>query len=386
MRLDAMGDVLMTTPALHAARRSHPERHVTLLTSPAGAEAARLVPDVDDVIVYDAPWVKATERRASSRPDRHMIRRLAARRFDAAVIFTVYSQNPLPAATMCYLAEIPLRLAHCRENPYQLLTDWVRDPEPTERLRHEAERQLELVAHVGWRAPDERLRLAVPERAKASVRRVLRELGLVRGSRWAVVHPGASAPSRRYSPERFARVVRGLTAEHGLRLVLSGSAAERGLAERLAREAPGRAVSLAGRLSLAELAALIEETPLLISNNTGPVHVAAAVGTPVVDLYALTNPQHTPWRVPSRVLYRDVPCRNCYRSVCPEGHHECLDGVAPEEVIAAACDLLAATGERDAGTTDDVTAALRRHPRSYERRDRRAVADDGVQAAGEGCA
>src|SRR5690554_6103384 len=201
VRLDAMGDVLMTTPALHAARRSHPERHVTLLTSPAGAQAARLVPDVDDVIVYDAPWVKATERRASSRPDRHMIRRLAARRFDAAAIFTVYSQNPLPAATMCYLAEIPLRLAHCRENPYQLLTDWVRDPEPTERLRHEAERQLELVAHVGWRAPDDRLRLTVPQAAAAKVRCVLRDLGFARATRWAVVHPGASAPSRRYSPE-----------------------------------------------------------------------------------------------------------------------------------------------------------------------------------------
>src|SRR5690606_35063091 len=102
VRLDAMGDVLMTTPALHAARCSHPERRVTLLTSPPGAEAGGLVPDVDDVIVDDAPWVKATERRASARPDWHMIRRLAARRFDAAVIFTVYSQNPLPAATMCY--------------------------------------------------------------------------------------------------------------------------------------------------------------------------------------------------------------------------------------------------------------------------------------------
>nr|MBO2513344.1 glycosyl transferase [Gammaproteobacteria bacterium] len=151
VRLDALGDVLMTTPALRAARCSHPERRLTLLTSPAGAEAARLVPDVDDVIVYDAPWVKATGRRTSAQPDRHMIRRLAARRFDAAVIFTVHSQNPLPAALMCYLADIPLRLAHCRENPYQLLTDWVRDPEPNERRRHEAERRLDSVARAGGR-------------------------------------------------------------------------------------------------------------------------------------------------------------------------------------------------------------------------------------------
>jgi hypothetical protein len=78
---------------------------------------ARLVPEVDDVLVYDSPWMKATAPRADSGPDREMIERLRAGTFDAAAIFTVCSQNPLPAALLCYLASIPLRLAHCRENP-----------------------------------------------------------------------------------------------------------------------------------------------------------------------------------------------------------------------------------------------------------------------------
>lgn len=339
VRLDAMGDVLMTTPALHAAKHD-PRRRVTLLTSPAGAEAAHLVPDIDEVIVYDAPWVKATAARASASPDWHLIRSLARRRFDAAVIFTVYSQNPLPAAMMCYLADIPRRLAHCRENPYQLLTDWVADPEPTERVRHECERQLDLVATVGWQAADDRLRLTVRDADRKEVRRLLRGYGLARGDRWAVVHPGATAPSRRYPPARFAEVIRTLAETHGWTLVLTGAAAEQPLVEALSKAAGGKAVSLAGRLSLGQLAALLAEAPLLIANNTGPVHLSAAVGTPVVDLYALTNPQHTPWRVPSRVLYRDVPCRNCYRSVCPEGHHACLMGVEPDHVVAAALELL----------------------------------------------
>jgi ADP-heptose:LPS heptosyltransferase len=98
---------------------------------------------------------------------------------------------------------------------------------------------------------------------------------------------------------------------------------------------------LAGVLSLAETAALIRMAPIMIANNTGPAHIAAAVGTPIVDLYALTNPQHTPWHVPHRVLYHDVPCRFCYRSVCPMGHHDCLRCVEPSAVIAAAADLLA---------------------------------------------
>jgi ADP-heptose:LPS heptosyltransferase len=88
------------------------------------------------------------------------------------------------------------------------------------------------------------------------------------------------------------------------------------------------------------LAAVLTRASLLISNNTGTVHVAAAVGTPIVDLYALTNPQHTPWQVPHRVLFHDVPCKYCYKSVCPEGHHHCLRLVNPDQVLQAVTELL----------------------------------------------
>src|SRR5690606_30525168 len=170
----------------------------------------------------------------------------------------------------------------------------------------------------------------------------------------------------------------------GWRLALTGAPAEHELVERLAREGYGAAVSLAGALSLAELAALIAEAPLLISNNTGPVHVAAAVGTPVVDLYALTNPQHTPWHVPSRVLYRDVPCRNCYRSVCPEGHHACLEGVSPERVVEAACELLALSRDGGGRTTAEAVAVRRAAPHGREIGTRSSGSDDAVEVAAEG--
>ena len=149
VRLDALGDVLMTTPAIRALKERPAGRRATLLTSSAGASIARLVPEIDEVLVYDAPWVKATPPREGPPADAAMIECLRAKRFDAAVVFTVYSQNPLPAALACYLAAIPLRLAHCRENPYQLLTDWVREPEPERIVRHEVRRQLDLVAEVG---------------------------------------------------------------------------------------------------------------------------------------------------------------------------------------------------------------------------------------------
>jgi ADP-heptose:LPS heptosyltransferase len=161
VRLDSLGDVLMTTPALRALKLSHPARLIALLTSPAGAVIARAVPEIDEVIVYEAPWMKATPGRADTSADLAMIERVRRMNFDTAVIFTVYSQSSLPAAFFCQLAGIPLRLAHCRENPYLLLSDWIAEPEPHNGIRHEVRRQLDLVASVGCTTSDERLSLRV---------------------------------------------------------------------------------------------------------------------------------------------------------------------------------------------------------------------------------
>ena len=339
IRLDSLGDVLMTTPAIRALKAAVPGRRVALLTSPSGGEVARLVPEIDDVLTYESPWMKSTPSRANGATDRVMIESLRAERFDGAVIFTVFSQNPLPAALLCHLADIPLRLAHCHENPYGLLSHWVPDPEPAAEIRHETRRQLDLVATIGARIGDERLSLRVPHAAREEVRRHLRERGLGPERPWVVVHPGSTAASRRYPPELYAEVVRGLVAEHGWSVALTGSAAEREVAGEIAALAAVPVHDLSGTLDLPGLAAVIESAPVLITNNTGPAHVAAAVGTPVVTLYALTNPQHTPWQVPSRVLSFDVPCRWCYRSICPEVHHACLRGVPPASVISAVLEL-----------------------------------------------
>jgi rfaE bifunctional protein kinase chain/domain len=368
VRLDTIGDVLMTTPAIRALKVANPRRRITLLTSSAGAAIGSLVPEIDEVIVYDAPWLKATASRVNSRPEYEMAERLRRLKFDGAVIFTVYSQNPLPSAFVCYLADIPLRLAHCHENPYQLLTNWVKDPEPEKFVRHEVRRQLDLVGTIGCYTDEERLSLHVPKEALVVVEGILQNLGIDRQHPLIVIHPGATAASRRYSPEKFALVAKTLVLDMGRNVVFTGTESEQELVAEIERVMmagdaiakpfrrkpaklddlspispnSGTIYSLVGCLRLSELAALLQLSSLLISNNTGPVHIAAAVGTPVVDLYALTNPQHTPWSVPNRVLFHDVPCKYCYKSICPEGHHECLSLVTPESVVNAACELLAA--------------------------------------------
>jgi ADP-heptose:LPS heptosyltransferase len=163
---------------------------------------------------------------------------------------------------------------------------------------------------------------------------------------WVVIHPGATAPSRRYPPERFAKVGQRLVSELGFQAVFTGMGDEHALIEYIQAAMGAPSFSTAGRLDLPMLVALISLAPVLVANNSGPAHIAAAVGTPVVDLYALTNPQHTPWAVESRVLFQDVPCKYCYKSICPEGHQRCLSLVSPEDVIRATQELLDARLQR----------------------------------------
>ncbi len=332
----------MTGPAIRALKEAAPRRRITLLTSPSGAEAGRLLPQVDEVLVYDAPWMKAVPAHHDGAAHIEFVQSLRARAFDAAAIFTVYSQSALPAALFCYLAELPLRLAHCRENPYHLLTDWVQDTEPASGVRHEVQRQLDLVASVGARTNDRRLSMSVPDASFATVEHLLRD-ALAPQQPWAVIHPGATAASRRYPPESFAAVATSLVRDLGWQVFFTGIESERDLITTVQSMMEAPSCSFAGDLSLAEFAALLWQAPLLITNNTGAVHVAAAVGTPVVDLYALTNPQHTPWMVPHRLLSHDVPCKFCHKSVCPEGHHQCLRLVTPEQVVSAARELFEET-------------------------------------------
>jgi lipopolysaccharide heptosyltransferase II len=346
VRLDNLGDVLMTTPALAALKESLPGSHLTLLTSPAGAALAPHLPMVDQVIPHAASWVKH-DRTASALDEFMLVQRLAEGAFDAAVIFTVCTQSPLPAAMLLRLAGIPLRAAHCRENPYSLLSHWIPDPDiQLDSARHEVRRQLDLIGALGFRTQDERLRFAVHDTDNESLAAKLRLAGLPPNARWTVVHPGATAASRRYPAERFGIAADAVAQDGGCQIVFTGSAAEQPLIARAQAAMRRPSVSLAGALTLGELAALIAGAQALISNNSGPVHLAAALGTPVVDLYALTNPQHTPWAVPSRVLNHDVPCRNCLKSACPQGHHDCLLQVPPQAVAEAALQLLSARRTR----------------------------------------
>lgn len=350
VRSDNIGDVLMTTPAIRALKQALPARNITLLTSSPGAGVARFIPWIDDMEVFDPPWYR--HEHPDGRKDiRKVAEKLSEKNFDAAIVFTVFSQNPLANAMLCYEAGIPRIAGYCRENPYELITDWLPDNEPLHGARHEVQRQLDLVAALGATSTETGLSLSVPEERMPDARDALHAAGIDPDAPWLVMHPGASEARRRYPAEGFAMAAREIHSRLGSQVVVTGNADEAALAESIAESAGPGTCSVAGKLDMSAFIALVSLAPLVVSNNTGPVHIAAATGTPVVVLYALTNPQHAPWGVPNRVLPFSVPLENLSRNVLVRYAAEryfagARGSAAPEDIVNAVIELLQGAQER----------------------------------------
>jgi lipopolysaccharide heptosyltransferase II len=300
IRLDNMGDLLMSSPAIRALKETFKSK-ITVLTSSMAGGIAKYVPGIDEVIIADVPWVKSNSNEGV--PGFYQLaENLRKRKFDAAVIFSVFSQNPMPAIMLAYLAGIPARLAYCRENPYELLTNWIPDDEPFSKINHQVLRDLELVASVGATTRNDELGVYVPNGAYSSMLQKLQNAGISFSNNWLIVHPGASEAKRQYPLEKFNFILNRITEELQAQIIITGTATEKTLTEKLRQGIEQRSVSVAGLLSLDEFIALIDIAPMVLSVNTGTVHIAAALKTPIVVLYALTNPQHTPWKVESEVF------------------------------------------------------------------------------------
>jgi ADP-heptose:LPS heptosyltransferase len=304
IRADNMGDLLMSSPAIRALKKTFNCR-ITLLTSAMGNLMAPFINAIDETIVANLPWVK-TETPVNKNELSALIETIGLHHFDAVVIFTVYSQNPLPAAMLAYMAGIPKRLACCRENPYHLLTDWMVEKEPYTFIQHQVQRDLNLVKFVGAEVEDQHIKIHFSEKAKISALKKLTDAGVDLQKDWLLMHPGVSETKREYPKDEWIKTGKLLRDDLSYQIIITGSGSENTLCKEIEQGIGENAFSLSGLLSVEELIALINAAPVLISVNTGTVHIAAATQTPVIVLYALTNPQHTPWKVTSTVLFFSV--------------------------------------------------------------------------------
>jgi ADP-heptose:LPS heptosyltransferase len=321
-RMDNDGDVLLAGPAIRAV--AHDATRVTLLCGPRGFQAATLLPGVDDIVVHRAEWIEPEPGPFESAPTRRLLLEVARRAPEEALILTSFHQSPLPLALLLRLAGVPRIGAASVDYPGSLLD--VRHRVAGE--LHEVERGLSLAEACGYRLePDDDGRLAV--RRSAEVDRPF-------PGPYVVVHPGASVPARAWEPDLAAALVRLLVAD-GFDVLVTGSASERDLCAHVGGPPQLQVRNVAGHTSMSQLAELIAMADAIVVGNTGPAHLAAAVGTPVVSVYAPTVPPERwrPWAVPHELLFLDVPCAGCRARVCPVPGHPCVGGVAPEQALAA---------------------------------------------------
>ncbi|KAA0104706.1 glycosyltransferase family 9 protein [Mycolicibacterium sp. P1-5] len=323
-RLDSAGDVLITGPAVRSVAAAH--ERVVFLAGPRGRAAAELLPGVDDIIEWQAPWVDFESPELTAGHVEVLIKQLVDLDAERALIFTSFHQSPLPLALLCRMASIPWVGAVSDDYPGTLLN-----------LRHhvepgipEPQRALSLAQAAGYRLPDgDGGLLAI--RPTTLPRRLARIVG---GGRYLAFHPGAAVPARQPTPARSRAMVAALTAA-GHRVVVTGTESERGLTAEVA----GRcAVDLGGATTLAQLAAVFAGATAVVVPNTGPAHLAAAVGAPVVSLFAPVVPaeQWSPYGTRMMVLGdQNAPCRLSRARTCSVPGHPCLDGITDAEVLAA---------------------------------------------------
>jgi ADP-heptose:LPS heptosyltransferase len=324
-RLDNAGDVLLAGPAVRSVAAG--AGRVTFLCGRRGRAAAALLPGVDDLVEHTAPWIDPDPDPLDGEETLALVADLAAREIDQAFVLSSFHQSPLPLALLLRLAGVPVVAAICDDYPGSLLD--VRHRVDAD--AHEVERSLSLVGTLGYHLPPDDL-------GALAVRGELLPAPHPAGAPpYVVVHPGASVPARAWSPDRHAGLVDAL-ATAGRRVVVTGGPGERPLTAHVAGRPRADVLDLGGATDLATLAAVVAEAEVVVSGNTGPAHLAAAVGTPVVSLFAPTVPAACwrPWHVPHVLLGdQEIGCARCRARICPVPGHPCLGSVGVDAALAA---------------------------------------------------
>jgi ADP-heptose:LPS heptosyltransferase len=327
-RLDSLGDVLLAGPAIRAVAAG--AGRVTLLCGPRGKAAAELLPGVDEVVVFHAPWIDPEPEPVTPDAMHGLVARIAALGVDQAAILTSFHQSPLPLALLLRLAGVPTITAVSDDYPGTLLDVRHRVPPGI----HEVERALSVVGTLGYGLPP-------GDNGRLQVRRVAAgdPVPLDLEPPYVVVHPGASVPARAWSRRRYRDLVAALARARSV--VITGGPDECSLTRYVAGER-ARVVDAGGRLTFPQLADVLAGAEVVVVANTGPAHLAAAVGTPVVSVFAPTVPASAwrPWGVPCRLLgVQDIGCAGCRARVCPLAAHPCIGQVTVAEVVRAVGEL-----------------------------------------------
>ncbi|MBI3323195.1 MAG: lipopolysaccharide heptosyltransferase II [Candidatus Omnitrophica bacterium] len=333
IRTDRIGDVVLSTPVIRALRAAFPHAYLGMMVRPENRELVEGNPDLDAVILYDK---QGAEKGIAG--NLRFARRLRERRFDTAVV--LHSTNRV--ILVSWLAGIRRRVGYARRMGW-LLTHRLPYVK-REGQRHELEYNLHLLRLIGVEAGERELFVPTRAQQQSRVEQLLRQQGLEAGAPLVVLHPGASCPSKRWPAERFAQVGDRLAARGAATVAVLTGAGEEEHGRAVLRQMRQPAIDLTGAFGLGETASLLKRARLLVSNDSGPVHLACAVGTPVVSIFGrwgggLSPTRWGPTGRDSVTLHHDIGCRPCLAHRCTIGF-KCLEAVTVEEVVAAADHLM----------------------------------------------
>ena len=331
-----IGDVVMTLPAVAAVRKTWPTARISVLAKPWVAEVYRLSEDVDDVIVFQEPG-----HHAGIGGKLRLARELRGIGFDCAILL----QNAIEAAIIAGLAGIPFRAGYNSDGRGLLLTHAVRRTKAIRRV-HQIDYYIEMVRALGCTPAARDVRLHPGRDYDGLAEALLNRFGIAENRLLIGIAPGAAyGPAKKWSPERFAAVADRLIDDTGGQTILFGSGGDRESTAAVQGSARHSLIDIAGMTNLKEAIALIARCSLFISNDSGLMHVAGALGVPTIALFGSTNPATTsPVGEKSVIIHHDVDCSPCLKPVCPTDFR-CMEMIGVEEVCAAARKLLSAAEE-----------------------------------------
>jgi len=337
IRTDRIGDVTLSTPAVKALREACPGAHIAFMVRPYARGIVEGNPYLDEVIIYDKYGIHK-----GFFATLFFAWRLKMKRFDTAIILHPTNR----AHIIAFVAGIPNRIGWGRKLP-ALLTISLKD-EKYLGQKHEFEYTLDILKAVGVEISDKSLYLSVKEEDKASISAKLFERGVVDSDILLAVHPGASCPSKRWPLDRFASLIDRLRSHYDVRIVLVSGPEEAAQIAELKPALADKVVDISGETSVGELAALLKRCKLFISNDSGPVHIATAVGTPSIVIFGRKQPGLSPrrWGPTGKsdiTLHKDVGCEMCLAHDCEKGF-QCLKAVTIDEVFDAVERLLKKRG------------------------------------------
>jgi heptosyltransferase II len=333
VRTDRIGDVLLSTPVLRALKESYPRAHIAMMVSPYARDTVEGNSYLDEVIVYDKDGAHRSWRASCA-----FALSLRKKRFDVALI--LHPTNRVHLVT--FLSGIPRRIGYGRKFGF-LLTDRVAH---TKHLgeKHELEYALDLVRYLRIEPKDKRTYMPIRPESERLVEELLQQEGVGRNDRLLAVHPAASCPSKIWPRERLAEVADRLTEKYGFKVLIVAGPKDIAAAGVVAKRMRHPAINLAGRTSVSQLASLLKRCRLFISNDSGPVHIASAVGTPVISIFGRNQKGLSPKRWGpvgrrDRAIHKEVGCIECLAHNCAKGF-ACLKAITVEDVLAVADSVL----------------------------------------------